>query len=261
MREASLDAYRTGEPVFLAELHCAAESLREARSALWQPVVVDGLVTAVLAASWSGRVEDNRARGVRAIELLADETAVALEHDQLLVRYAELANTDTLTGVANRRSWDLQLASLLVQARSTGLPLTVALADLDHFKAFNDKHGHLRGDALLTTTARGFLALLREDDVLARWGGEEFAVALPGCDGAAARPLLERLRPAVTHSQTCSIGYATWDGKESADHLLARADAALYDAKLAGRDRSVGAYLPSPRGAPVAVLRAIDGPG
>jgi diguanylate cyclase (GGDEF)-like protein len=256
--------FRSGEPLFLPDvlsdprMSPALLELTEATSALWQPVIAEGVVTGVLTVTWPDRVACLNHRVIGAIELLAHETAVALQHDQLLGRLAELANTDTLTGVGNRRSWDDRLGQLMAQARRSGAPLTVAFLDLDHFKVFNDRHGHLRGDALLSTTARRFQAQLREADVLARWGGEEFAVALPGCDGVAAAPMLERLRAAVTHRQTCSVGYATWDGFETPEQLLARADAALYDAKSTGRDRSVAALLPSPRRPPVERLTSSD---
>ncbi|MCW2598398.1 MAG: hypothetical protein JWM02_227 [Frankiales bacterium] len=262
----SLAVYRSGKPLFLSD---AAGDPRvsqvllqaiEGTALLLQPVIADGVVTGVLSVSWPYRVESVSDRAVRAIELLADEAAIALQHDQLLTRLAALASTDTLTGLDNRRGWDDRLGQLLAQSRRTGAPVTVAILDLDHFKKFNDQHGHLRGDAMLSTTARKFQAQLREVDLLARWGGEEFAVALPGCDSAAARPLLERLRPAVTHGQTCSVGYATWDGVETPEQLLARADEALYDAKAAGRNRSVAALTPAPRRPPVEETAVADGP-
>jgi diguanylate cyclase (GGDEF)-like protein len=121
-------------------------------------------------------------------------------------------------------------------ARS-GQPLTLALADLDHFKAFNDAHGHEAGDVLLKDFSRITSTLLRDVDVVARWGGEEFAIALPGSDETAAKVALDRLRQAVPDDQTCSFGIARWDGSESITACLARADAALYRAKAAGRDR------------------------
>ena len=245
--------FRSGQPLFVSDPHehplACAELLQESevKSALWQPVVAKGVVTGVLIVTWPYRVKGATDRVVRAIELLADETAVALQHDQLLIRLAKQASTDSLTGLANRRAWDDRLPQLLAQTRRTAVPLTVALIDLDNFKSFNDQHGHLRGDALLSTTGRRLQAQLRDVDLLARWGGEEFAVALPGCDSDAALPILERLRPVVTHGQTCSIGHATWDGTETPEQLLARADAALYEAKATGRDRTIGASLPSPR--------------
>ncbi len=106
-------------------------------------------------------------------------------------------------------------------------PLAVGLLDLDHFKAFNDQHGHEAGDTLLTATARAWLAELRPTDRLARIGGEEFAVLLAGCEAARTTP----------HGLTCSGGIAQWDGIEDADALLRRADLALYRAKRSGRNR------------------------
>lgn len=252
-RSAAVEVYRSGRPLFVADAtshplvspqlvaQCGARSLH------FQPVIADGTVTGVIAVSWSTPLSTLPPRIAQALELLADETAVALEHDLLLSRLAQLATTDSLTGLPNRRAWDDRLGQLLARARRTGEPLIVAMVDLDHFKAFNDEHGHVRGDALLATTSRRFAAQLRDVDLIARWGGEEFAVALPDCDPARATVTLQRLRAEVSHGQTCSVGHATWDGSETAEHLVARADAALYDAKAAGRDRAVAAQVPAPR--------------
>jgi diguanylate cyclase (GGDEF)-like protein len=174
------------------------------------------------------------------VAVLADEAALALDHERLIRRLEDLAETDQLTGLTNRRGWDLKLPVLLSQARRSGRPLTVAIADLDRFKRYNDLHGHPEGDRLLRRTARAFAAGLRPGDLLARWGGEEFVLALPDCAAAEALGALERLRLGMPDEQTCSVGYAVWDGTEPLESLVERADVALYDAKQAGRDRVRG---------------------
>jgi diguanylate cyclase (GGDEF)-like protein len=113
--------------------------------------------------------------------------------------------------------------------------------DLDHFKAFNDRHGHQAGDRFLVNAARRWTAELRPMDTIARYGGEEFLVLLPGCDVGTAMVIANRLREAVPERQTCSVGVAQWDGVESTASLVARADAALYAAKAAGRDKTMAA--------------------
>ena len=115
--------------------------------------------------------------------------------------------------------------------------LAVAVLDLDHFKSFNDAHGHAAGDALLVACAAAWQGSLRDGDHVLRVGGEEFVVVLPGCGPDMAREILERLRVATPPRTTVSAGIAVWDGDRSAAALLARADAALYAAKDAGRDR------------------------
>jgi diguanylate cyclase (GGDEF)-like protein len=117
----------------------------------------------------------------------------------------------------------------------------VAMIDLDRFKRFNDELGHQAGDRLLKEAAAAWRSELRSTDTLARYGGEEFAALLPGCDPDQGVRLLERLRAATPAGQTCSAGVASWDGTEDAAALVARADAALYEAKSAGRDRVVTA--------------------
>lgn len=150
-----------------------------------------------------------------------------------------LAVTDHLTGVANRRGWDAALRSAMDASRRGNLPLCVAMVDLDHFKVFNDEHGHISGDLLLRGAVQLWQAQLRSSDLIARYGGEEFAILFRGCGLDAAGELVDRLRRVIPRGQTCSAGVALWDGKESADTLLLRADAALYGAKHGGRDRHV----------------------
>jgi diguanylate cyclase (GGDEF)-like protein len=171
------------------------------------------------------------------IALLAAEAAVAIERADLLARLEAIARTDDLTGLANRRAWDELLPTELARARRDEAPLCVAMLDLDRFKAFNDQHGHQAGDRLLKAAAGVWRGSLRATDALARYGGEEFAVVLPRCDVESAVALIDRLRASTPDEQTASAGIAQWDGEEAAEALVARADAALYEAKNAGRDR------------------------
>ena len=230
-------------------------ALTDARSMMWQPVVAQGRTTAVLAVTWDEPVESAQDRRARAVELLADETALALDHERLLERLDQLAHTDPLTQLPNRRAWDARLSMLAAAARARGGPLTVAIADLDRFKDYNDRHGHRAGDELLRRSAASFATALRPGDLLARWGGEEFALALPHCPAGPAAQVLQRVRKATPEGRTCSIGFAVWDGAETMEELTARADAALYEAKHDGRDRIRLALAPgrasgSPQGSP-----------
>ncbi|WP_328459674.1 diguanylate cyclase [Actinoplanes sp. NBC_00393] len=235
--------FQDREPIFLSDpahdprVSPALLKLVEGRSMLWQPVLVDGKAMAVLAVGWKRRVESVSDHRARAVALLADETALALEHERLLRRLEQMAFTDTLTGLPNRRAWQRRLDDLMAD----GGPLTVAIADLDHFKRYNDTFGHNGGDDLLHRAAAAFAGELGAGDVIARWGGEEFVIALPGHTPAEAAAVLERVRRAMPDDETCSIGYAAWNGAESATQLLDRADHALYEAKNNGRDAVCGA--------------------
>jgi diguanylate cyclase (GGDEF)-like protein len=135
----------------------------------------------------------------------------------------------------------------LARARDTGGSLSLALLDVDHFKQVNDHHGHAAGDAVLRIVARVLSTQARHGDVLARVGGEEFALLLPRTTGAQARVVCERLRKAVaaqsivlppgtTCSVTLSAGVAELGGRATPDSLLAVTDAALYEAKHSGRN-------------------------
>jgi diguanylate cyclase (GGDEF)-like protein len=147
-----------------------------------------------------------------------------------------LARTDSLTGVPNRRAWDEELPRELARAARSGQPVCVAMLDLDHFKQYNDRHGHQAGDRFLKEAAAAWQAVVRKTDLVTRYGGEEFAVLLPDCGLEDAMEIAGRLRTAQPEG-TCSLGVALWDGREDVAALVARADRALYAAKDAGRDR------------------------
>jgi diguanylate cyclase (GGDEF)-like protein len=115
----------------------------------------------------------------------------------------------------------------------------VCYADLDHFKEFNDRNGHPAGDTHLKEAAALWSSRLRSSDLMARYGGEEFSVLLTATDVSQAQDLVEMLRGCVPSGETVSAGIAEWDGVESSDELLIRADRALYEAKRKGRNRTV----------------------
>jgi diguanylate cyclase (GGDEF)-like protein len=166
------------------------------------------------------------------------ERSLALERE---------SQEDPLTGIANRRHFSRRLDAEIEVALSLGQPLTLAIADLDHFKFINDRLGHAVGDEVLRQSAALMRQRCRTSDLVARIGGEEFALILPGMSREAAADFCESLRHAVeSHpwrtlhrslSVTISIGISQWDGAVSAEELLNAADARLYRAKHAGRNR------------------------
>jgi diguanylate cyclase (GGDEF)-like protein len=161
------------------------------------------------------------------------------QREALQNRMARMARTDVLTALPNRRAWEEELPRELQRAGRTGRPLCASLLDLDHFKEFNDLKGHQAGDDHLELVARVWRQRLRSTDLLARHGGEEFAVLLTGTGLEEARDVIETLRADVPENETVSAGIAEWDGSESPRSLMARADLALYEAKRTGRDRTV----------------------
>ena len=170
---------------------------------------------------------------------------------------SELAAVDALTGLANRRILDERLRLEWDRAQRSLEPLTVLMIDVDHFKAFNDRHGHHGGDAALRTVAQVIGANIRRPaDLAARYGGEEFAVVLPHTDAKGAWVIAEHIRSSIEHLPrvagdaqpiTASIGMSTWDKRSrlSLEALLLSADQALYEAKHSGRNRIVQAHPPS----------------
>jgi diguanylate cyclase (GGDEF)-like protein len=125
----------------------------------------------------------------------------------------------------------------VAEALGEGARFTVAMLDFDHFKQYNDTYGHPAGDRLLKETAAMWREQVRSGDLLARLGGEEFGLLLLNCNPDRVREVIERLRGAVYHDRTCSVGFAVHRPGESSEQVTARADAALYEAKKSGRDR------------------------
>ena len=173
----------------------------------------------------------------------------ALEHDRVaaLAQAEEsrrLAETDPLTGLVNRRRAMAEVDRATLASAQDGAALALVLFDIDHFKAVNDCFGHPTGDAVLVRVAEIVRDSLRAGELVGRIGGEEFLCVLPNADAVAARRCAERLRRAISTQSarddlpgvTVSVGFATWRKGDSALSLFARADAALYDAKHAGRD-------------------------
>jgi diguanylate cyclase (GGDEF)-like protein len=184
---------------------------------------------------------------LRLLLSLASYAGLAIEHAEMNVRLRELAVTDELTGVANRRLLLERLDRDLERARRGGRPLAALMLDLDHFKRWNDELGHQKGDEVLRAVAGTLAGAVRRIDTVGRYGGEEFVVLLPDTDAAAAALVAEKLRQAVAaldlgRPLTVSIGVAVLadDGAGTdAPSFLRAADDALRAAKLAGRDRVV----------------------
>lgn len=222
------DLFRTSLVVIDSELDPAAtlDALsRGAEDVLREPPVAAEVIARVHAAG--------RATALRA-QLLERERGLE-----------ELAFSDELTRLYNRRFLTRQLSALIRSATRHERALSVVLVDIDRFKAINDTYGHAKGDAVLTRVASRLQRCLREEDYAGRWGGEEFLILLPDDDGDGAHVAAEKLRTAVGGRPvaglpvTVSAGCATWMPGESIDDVLRRADTAMYDAKRAGRDQVV----------------------
>lgn len=171
-------------------------------------------------------------------------TQIASAYDEIRQQSANLmtfteVRTDPLTGVNNRRGLDDAIGSQFALQSRYNAAFAVAIFDIDHFKQVNDQQGHLHGDRVLQELARLFDESVRETDVLARYGGEEFVVVMPHTDAEGACFFAERLRAAVAGrmSITVSGGVAAAQEGDSPETLIARADAALYNAKTSGRNR------------------------
>jgi len=190
------------------------------------------------------------AMGYMAIALTFHATLLGIVVGRILSDLRHRSRHDGLTGLLNRRAMEEALLSQMQRSRRTGEPFTVLMLDLDHFKTINDCHGHAAGDRALKHTAAALKAELREVDAVGRFGGEEFLVVMPGATVETALPVAERLRTALisdppsiddaTLLLSASIGIAQWrEPAEEPSRLLMRADAALYNAKVRGRDRVV----------------------
>jgi diguanylate cyclase (GGDEF)-like protein len=183
-----------------------------------------------------------------ALRGLARQVATAIDNTYLYEEAARLSITDGLTGLWNRRQFDLRAAGELQRAVRFGESFGVVMLDIDHFKAVNDTHGHQAGDAVLVETARRLTEATRDVDVVARYGGEEFVLLLPNTTAEGAETLGAKLRERMEAALfafddqelrvTASVGFAAYpDHGKTVKELVAAADAGLYRAKKLGRNR------------------------
>ena len=216
------------------------------------PLAAHGETLGVLQLDWPAGTDPGRlaqADTLALVESVSEQIAVALANLALRQRLRQQSIRDGLTGAFNRRYLDECLEREISRARRRGQPLGVLMLDVDHFKRLNDTYGHEAGDAVLRDVGQALLQSVRTEDVVCRYGGEEFAILLPEIDAAMlmvrADAILATLRGMHTRfgghdvgPVTASVGIATYPehGLSGAD-LIRRADAALYEAKRAGRDR------------------------
>ena len=205
------------------------------------PLSADGKAVGALVVEHGGaRVER---RVVAMLGQFAAHAALALKNSWLLQQVQRLAETDGLTGLANRRTFETTLERELSRAARSGEPVTLVMVDVDHFKKLNDTYGHQVGDEVLEHVAQVLASACRDFDTAARYGGEEFAVILPACSSAESLVVAERLRESIASietvtSVTASAGVATFPAHAAgSEDLIKAADEALYESKRAGRNR------------------------
>lgn len=207
------------------------------------PLLARGKSVGVLTVT-AGRADAFNAADVEVLEFVAKTIALDVEN----IRLQKLSVTDPLTGAFNREFLGRRLPLEMDAAAQRGVPLSVAMVDVDHFKPVNDRYGHEAGDQVLAEVAVRLRSAIRKEDLLVRYGGEEFLVVLPEADADAGREIGERMRtriacePMRASDQAIevriSVGVAQKrDDEERPADLVRRADAALYLAKDRGRDR------------------------
>ena len=227
------------------------------RNLLVAPMFADGQPFGVLVVERGSEDEPVIERRIISMVMqFASHGALAIRNASLLEEVQRLAETDALTGTANRRAFEKALAREISRSMRSGEPFSLVMLDLDNFKLLNDHFGHQAGDELLQKVGSLLRKTCRESDTPSRYGGEEFAVLLPGCDATQSFDAAERLRVLFAGIDapvpiTASAGVATYPKQATtATQLVEAADAALYESKRAGRDRSTR----SSRSA----LRAVD---
>ena len=251
------------------------------------PLVTEGRLLGLLTVEVkapTGRAPRIRGRDIRILATLATEASLALDNARLHAELRDLSVTDALTGIYNHRYFQQRLQEELDRAVRRGgeeqpEAVSLILMDIDFFKKVNDRFGHPSGDELLRAFARLSNRVVRSTDVICRYGGEEFAIILPGTTLAQATQVAERLREAIARSNftgtdsrylgqvTASFGVASFaQGLPSRSDLIQRADQALYEAKESGRnrvevrERSSGPPGERIAGEPVGVIREEEGP-
>ena len=216
------------------------------RTAIAVPMAWNGESQGALSVGWTS-VQRLTEAGQRTLEAIADLATFACHNAETFARMEQAARTDALTGLLNHGAMQVRVREEIARARRDGTPLACAIVDLDDFKRVNDLRGHQAGDELLRRVAGAIAQQLRPYDLVARYGGDEFVVLLPGSDARAALQVAERIRAAVASggdgddalagAGACSIGVASWQDPLDASALLERADHSLLLAKRMGKGR------------------------
>ncbi len=233
----------------LADLSELGQALRADSVILSEPRCVipigycgDGELVMVIDRSPTGIHNEQQAQ--EAAEILAAEFLRVTSRVNFVTGLQAESRTDPLTGLANRRTLNERIQIEMEHALRSETPLSIAMIDLDHFKEYNDQFGHVAGDTLLRSLAAVMVSNIRGQDLVVRYGGEEFCLVMPDTDIVGGHHLLDKLRSGGRDATseigvTLSAGLTSWDGVEDATSLIERADQALYRAKESGRNRVV----------------------
>jgi diguanylate cyclase (GGDEF)-like protein len=252
-KEISGYVLATAKPLLIADIEKDERFRRRnheryyTSSCISAPLLIDGVAQGVINVNNKSSRDEFEANDLKLLEAIAGHAAAALGNARRFEDMLERAQRDSLTGLANYGHFWSSLDTEVKRSQRHERPLSVALCDVDHFKRFNDRHGHLEGDKALAAVAAAITEGSRAHDIVARYGGEEFAVILPETDREGARAFAEKIRAMVETSGlglrsgsdiTVSVGVATFpdDGATSRD-LVQSADRALYRAKELGRNR------------------------
>jgi diguanylate cyclase len=240
---STIDAAAGSASTYSKRLTAASEKLAQAKDGEALRVIIEHLVQGARDMETSNRKLEARLAASR-------QEIEQLQHNLEAVRTESL--TDPLTTLANRKYFDTALAQSIAEAEAKNEPLSLLMADIDHFKTFNDRFGHLTGDQVLRLVAMSVKQSVKNSDIAARYGGEEFVIALPNAGLDTAILIADQIRRAVMTKElmkrstgerlgrvTVSIGVAALRPSDSAPLLMERADRCLYAAKRGGRNRVV----------------------
>ena len=258
MQRPSLTRYvmQKRETIFISDIKAEDAEVKEDefirvpgfdnRTFLGIPLILRGEVIGVLSVQ-AAQPNAYDSKQIRLVETIAQQTSIAMDNAKLFEKTQEMAITDSLTGLYNRRYFYLNLDSEIERAKRYQSPLSLIMIDIDHFKLVNDKFGHLAGDEVLHSVSEMSKKLLRQIDKMFRYGGEEFMIILPETKQEEALNVAERIRSTIAETAikiqkgsvklTVSIGVSEYGENHPApNEFIESVDKAMYDAKKAGRN-------------------------